>query len=174
MSTQRSTAGVEGLATTDQEGSNRTDIPSCYGTDESGEDRTARRSSQPCELDLCGPTRGLNRVTLPRVAAEFSENVYEVEPLDTLGNDAQAKGVTEVDDRADEVLIFPVRVTELEARCERTIQLDFANREVAQMGERREPGTEVIDRHHDSRVRQTLNDPLGSRQVGHDHPLRDL
>ena len=132
------------------------------------------RSLQPGEIDLCGSTRGLNRETLPRVASEPSENADEAEPFDTLGNDAQSKGVSEVDDRSDEVLLPRVCVTELEARRERTIQLDLADREVAQVRERREPGAEVINRHHDAHVRQALNDPLGSGQIRHDHPLGDL
>ena len=67
--------------------------------------RAIMRSLQPDEIDLRSSTRGLDRESLPRVAPEPSQNVDEVEPLDTLGNDAKPERVAEVDDRADEVLI---------------------------------------------------------------------
>ena len=71
----------------------------------SGPLRSSCDPFNPAKFDLCGSTRGLNGETLPRVAPEPGQNADEAEPLDTFGNDAQPKGVTEVDDRADEVLI---------------------------------------------------------------------
>ena len=76
---------------------------------------SSRDPLQPGEIDLRSSTRSLNRVSLPRIASERSQNVHEVEPLDTFGDDAEPERVTEVDDRADEVLIPRVCVTELEA-----------------------------------------------------------
>ena len=118
----------------------------------------SRDPSNPAKSILRLDTGPESRNPAPESHPSPGRTLDEAEPFDTLGYDAQPEGVTEVDDRSDEVLLPTACVTELEARRERTIELDLADRKVAQVREGREPDTEVIDRHHDARVRQTLND----------------
>jgi hypothetical protein len=82
MSTQRSTAGVEGLATTDQDGSNRVDIASQYESDESAPCRRTGIPRRPCKSSEDQLLRdrkyrcpGGNKEALPGFRAPYNSEV---------------------------------------------------------------------------------------------------
>ena len=88
---------------------------------------------EPGEIDLVRWTRGLNGKALPGVAPEPGQDADEADPLNAFGDHAQTKGMAEVDDRADDVLMPFARLTELEARGELAIQFDLADCQIAQV-----------------------------------------
>ena len=61
-----------------------------------------------------------------------------------------------------------------EAGDERAVELELANREVAQVGERGEPGAEVVDRDDQAEVAELLDDDSRAVEVGDDAGLGDL
>jgi hypothetical protein len=68
------------------------------GVDEQPSHDHLVRRLQPAEIDLSRGAGGLNRVALPRVAAERRQDLDEFGTLDPLGNDAKSESMAEVDD----------------------------------------------------------------------------
>ncbi len=98
-----------------------------------------------------------DEVALGEVTAELTELVERREILDTLSDDAQPEGMAELDGRPDEVAVA-VRVGGDKAGDEHAVQLELADGEVAQVGERGEAGTEVVYRDDEAKVVQLLDD----------------
>ena len=103
-----------------------------------------RRPAAVAEDELGGRQRPREQVALPAVAAEAHELAALVLVLDPLGDDAQVEREAERDDRAHERVVVGVRVAD--PVDERAVDLERVDREVAQVGERREAGAEVVER----------------------------
>ena len=82
--------------------------------------------------------------------------------------------MAEVDRRAHELEVALLAVG-AEAGDERAVELELADREAAQVGERREAGAEVVDRDDDAERRAASSmTALGALEVGDDAGLGDL
>ncbi len=91
--------------------------------------------------------------------------------LHALGDDLEAEVVAEVDRRADD---DQVTLVAQHRRDERAVDLQLVDRHLAQVGERRVAGAEVVDR----QVHPELAEAADGRQravgIGHEHALGDL
>ena len=94
--------------------------------------------------------------------------------LDPLGHHPQSERVAELDRRAHDGLVAPVLTLGAEPGGEHPVDLELADGQVTQVGERREPRAEVVDRDHQAGVGQGPDDLLRPGQVGHDRALRYL
>src|SRR5688500_683347 len=91
-----------------------------------------------------GPTE---QVALHRVAAQFLQERQLQFGLDTFGDDSYAETVRECNGRLDD---GGVVIVETETVGERAVDLEHVDREPFEVGERREPGTEVVERETDA------------------------
>ena len=114
------------------------------------------------EAQLIGGLRSADEVALRDVAAEPVQQLERRCVLDALGDDAQAERVREVDRRADQLQVTRALVLG-QARDERAVELQLADRERAEVGERGEAGAEVVDRDDDAESRQLLDDRSATR-----------
>ena len=77
----------------------------------------------------------------------------------------------EVDDGPDDGDVLAALA---QRRDEAAVDLDLLHREALEVGQRRVPGAEVVDREADAEVAQPVQQRDGAGGVGHDRALRDL
>jgi hypothetical protein len=112
-------------------------------------------------------------VPLGKVTAEASEHVERLQILDTLGDDAKSERMAELDRGPDEIEVSRLLGGD-EAADEGAVQLELADCEIAQVGERGEAGAEVVDRHGQAEVPQLFDDGFRSQVVRDDAGFGDL
>ena len=100
------------------------------------------------EDDLGGGDRATDPVALGDIAAQLAEQIQRAAILDSLGDDIEPERVAELDRRSDELGVARSRAPG-ERRAEAAVELHLRDREVVEIGERGEPGAEVVDRHRD-------------------------
>ena len=91
--------------------------------------------------------------------------------FDALHHDAEAKVVTEIDDRAhNHVVLFVVE----HVAHKRLVNLDLVDRKQLKLGQRREPGPEVVDGDLHAEGPERMQRMPSQRAVGHDLALCDF
>src|SRR2546421_365916 len=122
-----------------------------------------------------GESRGLERhaeeTSLPLLAAQIEQALELCRALEPFGGDADADGMRQRGDGAHDRLVGEVR---LDGAQEQPIDLQLVDRQLAQIGEARVAGAEVVD----GEAHAELAD-LGERrgiflEVLHQHPLGHL
>src|SRR3990172_2519378 len=91
--------------------------------------------------------------------------------LDALGHHVETEVVAEPDDRLGHRAVVDVG---LDIADERPIDLQAVQRELGEVGERRESGPEVVDGDADPGELQLLEDRAGASDVAHQEALGDL
>ena len=117
--------------------------------------------------------RSTDVVALGQVAAQLAQEVECLHVLDAFGHDPQTHVVAQLDRRAHE---FEVELLAGagQAHDEGLIEFELADREAAEVGERREAGAEVVNRHHDAEVAQGFDHGLGAGEILDDRRFGDL
>ena len=109
--------------------------------------------------------------TLGEVGAEVAEQRERPLVLDPLGDRLQAEQAADADDAADEPLVVGVVGQRPDVRA---VDLDVAERQVAQVGEGAEAGPEVIEREPASQRLDVGGESASGLQVLDDRCLGDL
>src|ERR1700692_3602855 len=118
---------------------------------------------------LCGH-RLADKVALRQIAANCGEEVECVNILNALRNHTHVQLVAQGDGRSNQGQIS-LRVPSGQPGQETAVELQFADGQAAQVGERRDSGTEVVNRDTQSEVPQLLNDDLTEVEVSDDGGL---
>ena len=101
--------------------------------------------------------------TLACVAAERRDAVDGRLGLEAFGDDGAAEVVAELDRRAKDRHVTFVRI---DPRRERAVDLDLADRQIAQPAERRIAGAEIVERERDPQRVKSAQHRGGTRGVG--------
>ena len=123
-----------------------------------------------------GPERvGFERLrdveALRLVAAEVTEPVERLPVLDAFGDDPETEVAAQLHGGPDDrEVLDPVE----HVRHERAVDLELLDRQPLQVGERGEPGPEVVDRQAHAEPRQAVQDGVGSTRVGDEEALGQL
>jgi hypothetical protein len=125
------------------------------------------------EDDLARRLRPADEVALGHVASQLGKQVEGGPVLNALGHDPQAHGVAELDRRAHQVAL-PVAVAPQQARQEHPVELELSHRKAAEVGQRSDAGTEVVDRYQHAQTLQRCNHLATGVQIADDRRLGQL
>jgi hypothetical protein len=116
--------------------------------------------------------RGATEVeALHEVAAQLGEPLARLERLDALRRDLQRQVLAQADGGADDRGVVGVGG---HAHDERLVDLQLVGGKLLELGQRGEPGPEVVDGDADAHGPQLLEHVAGPAEVGHDLRLGDL
>src|SRR4051812_24387491 len=140
-----------------------------------GELRLRRRGGRVAAVQQVahrgGVERGREEVALADVAAQAGHGIELALELDALGDDLHVERAAQLDHRADQSRVGRVLA---EVLHERAVHLHGVDRELAQVGERRVAGAEVVDRDPHAELPQCLEVADDRLAVLHQHRLGDL
>src|SRR3954453_71862 len=140
-----------------------------------GELRLRRRGGRVAAVQQVahrgGVERGREEVAPADVAAQAGHGIELALELDALGDDLHVERAAQLDHRADQSRVGRVLA---EVLHERAVHLHGVDRELAQVGERRVAGAEVVDRDPHAELPQCLEVANDRSAILHQHGLGDL
>src|SRR5581483_9531575 len=122
-------------------------------------------------VQVRGGSRAGEVVALGTVAAELPQQLEGAGVFDPFRDDLEVEAVAELDRGAND---RSIAVVDREVADEGAVDLDLADRETTQVGERGVTGAEVVDGEADAHRRQLLQQLLRTFRIAHQHRLRDL